>query len=193
MLKLKDIVRSIDGSMNNLNHPDWGKSHTNIRRIAEARYEDGKGMPLENMPNARFISENIGKLKNNTVFKNEFNLTMLWGTWGQFLDHDITLTDDNSSEPLNIKVPRCDPFYDKKCTGKEEISIDRSEHDPTQEVRTNINQLTSWIDAGMVYGSTKVVNQGLRTFVDGKLKTSPDNLLPFDEDGEWIAGDIRVA
>lgn len=42
LLKLKDIVRSIDGSGNNLKQTNWGKSMTNILRRTPARYEDGK-------------------------------------------------------------------------------------------------------------------------------------------------------
>ena len=53
--------------------------------------------------------------------------------------------------------------------------FNRSEFDPSQEIRTNINQITAWIDASMVYGSTLEVNNRLRTFKNGKLKTSPDN------------------
>jgi hypothetical protein len=47
-------------------------------------------------------------------------------------------------------------------------------------VRTNINQLTTWIDASMVYGSTMEVHKQLRAFKDGKLKTSSGELLPID-------------
>lgn len=105
---------------------------------------------------------------------------MLWGTWGQFLDHDITLSFENFTEPEVIRIPRCDQYYDPKCTGNATLLYARSEHDSTKEVRTNLNQLTSWIDASMVYGSTKEVADSLRTFKNGKLKTSTGDLLPID-------------
>ena len=35
-------------------------------------------------------------------------------------------------------------------------------------------------------------NKKLRTFKNGKLKTSAGNMLPFDESGFWFAGDIRA-
>ena len=41
-MKLKNIVRSIDGSGNNIKNPDWGKSHTNLLRKSPPRYQDGK-------------------------------------------------------------------------------------------------------------------------------------------------------
>lgn len=117
LLKLRSIVRSIDGSLNNLQNPDWGKSYTNIKRKAPARYEDGKSEPLKNLPNPRFLSESISKLEDNIVVPNEFNLTMLFGTWGQFLDHDITLSNESNTEQVVITVPRCDEFFDPNCTG----------------------------------------------------------------------------
>lgn len=91
-MKLRNILRNIDGSQNNLNNPEWGKSYTNLKRRTAVRYADGKSLPLTNLPNPRFLSEGVSKLDDNIVIPNEFGLTMLWGTWGQFLDHDITLS-----------------------------------------------------------------------------------------------------
>jgi len=56
LLKLKSILRNIDGSENNQKHSDWGRSYTNLRRKAPARYQDGKNIPLNNLPNPRFLS-----------------------------------------------------------------------------------------------------------------------------------------
>ena len=47
-----------------------------------------------------------------------------------------------------------------------------------------MNTLTQVMDASMVYGSTPERMKQLRTFRDGKLKTSPVNnveFLPFDK------------
>lgn len=112
LLKLKDIVRSIDGSGNNLKQTNWGKSMTNLLRKTPARYQDGKSEPVSNLPNPRFLSEAISKLDGNIVIPNEFNLTMLFGTWGQFLDHDITLSAEGTTEKVDIPVPRCDEYFD---------------------------------------------------------------------------------
>ena len=70
ILKLKTIKRNIDGSQNNQAHPDWGKSYTNILRKTPARYLDGKGVPLDNLPNPRFLSESVSKLDDNIVIPN---------------------------------------------------------------------------------------------------------------------------
>lgn len=116
-MKLNKILRSIDGSNNNLNNPNWGKSYTPVKRITPPRYQDGVGEMLYNLPNPRFLSQLIGKLPGNTVVPNKLNLTMLFGTWGQFLDHDITFTQQGNLTKLYCDVPRCDRILDANCTG----------------------------------------------------------------------------
>lgn len=70
LLKLRTIVRNIDGSQNNEKNPDWGKSYTNLKRRTPIRYEDGKSKPLNNLPNPRFLSESVSKLEDNIVIPN---------------------------------------------------------------------------------------------------------------------------
>ena len=56
-----------------------------------------------------------------------------------------------------------------------------------------INQITGWLDASMVYGSTQAVADSLRT-ADGHMLTSPGNNLPIDPNsGLPMAGDVRAA
>ena len=38
--------------------------------------------------------------------------------FGQFLDHDISLT-EAGSEYMPIKVPECDEFMDRNCEGQD--------------------------------------------------------------------------
>ena len=35
--------------------------------------------------------------------------------WGQFLDHDISLSEILKDEKMDIKIPKCDPFMDIAC------------------------------------------------------------------------------
>ena len=44
----------------------------------------------------------------------------------------------------------------------------------------------------MIYGSTKAIADNLRTFKNGRLKTSTGDLLPIDDQGQFYAGDIRA-
>lgn len=117
---------------------------------------------------------------------------MLFPIWGQFLDHDIALTSFADTEPVPIPVPKCDKYFDKECTGTQELPFMRSAFDPNQALRTQINLNTAWIDGSQIYGSSKSDADALRTFSKGKLLTSDNNLLPKDDDGFYISGDIRT-
>jgi hypothetical protein len=117
---------------------------------------------------------------------------MMFPIWGQFLDHDIDLTSFADTEPVPIPVPLCDRFFDPDCTGNQELPFMRSAFDPNQALRTQINLNTAWIDGSQIYGSSKSDSDALRTFSKGKLLTSENNLLPKDENGFYISGDIRT-
>jgi hypothetical protein len=51
-------VESLDGSGNNVAHPDWGRASRPYARVGPARYADGIARPVDG-PNARAISNRI--------------------------------------------------------------------------------------------------------------------------------------
>ena len=116
--------------------------------------------------------------------------------WGQFIDHDIDLTlTQNDGETLAIDVPAGDPFFDPHGTGTEVIMTSRSELEPTTGVdspRQQTTSITAWIDGSMVYGSDQTTADSLRAFEGGRLLTSAGDLPPVDENGFFMAGDIRA-
>jgi hypothetical protein len=56
---------------------------------------------------------------------------------------------------------------------------------------TAVNQITGWLDASMIYGSTQAVADSLR-LPDGHMKVSDGNNLPINPDGTMAAGDVRA-
>ncbi len=197
------LFRSIDGTGNNLAHPDWGSTNEQLLRTALASYGDGISTPAgANRPSAREIS-NVLAAHVAADTTDERNLTAYLYVWGQFLDHDLDLTGSASpAEPFNIAVPGGDPSFDPNNTGTQVIPLNRSVYDPatgtsTSNPRQQINQITAWIDGSMIYGSDATRAAALRTFSGGKLKVSGSavgDLPPLNTTGLPNANDAhRVA
>ncbi|MBT8261552.1 MAG: T9SS type A sorting domain-containing protein [Bacteroidia bacterium] len=184
------LNRSYDGTNNNLNNPEWGAADAHFRNFATNAFGDLISEPGgQDRPNPREISNAIGS--QTEFIANELELSdFIWG-WGQFIDHDVNLNDDNFDEPNDIPVPMCEPLFDPNCTGNETLRMFRSKSDPAtgtsiNNPRKHINDITSYIDGSAVYGSDINRANWLRTFVDGKLKTSSGDLLPWNTvDGEF--------
>lgn len=190
------MIRSIDGTGNNVQHPEWGEAGSTFRRVAPAEYGDGLATPAgADRPSARVISNALADQADVPV-NNERMLSAMVYAWGQFIDHDIDLTPTGAGEQFSIAVPTGDPYFDPNSTGTKSIPLTRSAYDPTTGTtnpRQQVNAITPWIDGSMVYGSDQATADSLRTFSGGQLKTSGDNLLPVNEAGFFLAGDVRVS
>ncbi len=196
--------RTINGTENNLEHPHRGASDSLFIRLVPNQYEDGIGTPSgADRPNARVISNAISDQRDQVRLPENPATDMLW-QWGQFLDHDITLTPvSDPEEPFPIEVPVGDPDFDPQATGGVEISMERSFYDDENGVREQVNEITAYIDASQVYGSNLEIARELRTLDGtGQLLTSPGDLLPFNTNGFpnapradapnfFLAGDFR--
>ncbi|MDJ0798870.1 MAG: peroxidase family protein [Calothrix sp. MO_167.B12] len=192
--------RTIDGSGNNQANPRYGTTNTQLIRVAEPpAYENGisiprtKGVNNSDLPNPRSISNVVASQLENEDRPNITNTTNMVFQWGQFLDHDIDLT-EGKEEYFPIIVPNDDEVFPSGSN----IPLQRSIFDPTtgtgtDNPRQQINEITTWIDASNVYGSDENLASSLREGKCGLLKKSKNfNLLPADSDGNFIAGDIRA-
>ncbi len=194
-------VRSIDGTGNNLENPEFGAANIPLLRVADADYADGISEPAgADRPSAREISNTLSAAdpEGNT---NDRDLTDFVYLWGQFIDHDIDLSltqEGDDAESFNIAVPTGDPLFDPFSTGEAVIPLTRSNvadgtgtsvDNPAEQV----NSITAWIDGSQVYGSDQATTDLLREFSGGRLRISDDGLLPTDSDGNIQAGDIRAA
>ncbi|MDF1657039.1 MAG: peroxidase family protein [Verrucomicrobiales bacterium] len=196
--------RTISGFGNNLNHPEWGAADIPFLRRTTVDYADGVDAPSgSDRPSARAVS-NAVCAQEESIYNRRMASDYLW-QWGQFLDHDITLTPTNDFiEPFNIEVPAGDPFFDPTGSGTAEISLDRSFSETVNGVREQVNEITAFIDASNVYGSDEERAEALRMLDGtGRLKVSDGNLLPFNVDGLpnapsaeapnfFLAGDFRA-
>tara|TARA_R110002073_G_scaffold41466_5_gene117065 strand:- start:2129 stop:4402 length:2274 start_codon:yes stop_codon:yes gene_type:complete len=198
---LADEVRSIDGSNNNLESPDFGVAGTPLVRVADADYADGISEPSgADRPSAREISNTLSAADPEGT-TNDRNLSDFVYLWGQFIDHDIDLSltqEGEDAESFDIAVPTGDPLFDPFSSGTEVISLTRSliaegTGTSTDNPAQQINAITAWIDGSQVYGSSQATTDLLREFSGGRMRTSDGDLLPTDEAGNIQAGDIRAA
>lgn len=175
--------RTYDGTGNNLQQTDWGATHTSLKRATTVGYSDGiSTIGGTSRPNPRHISNTL--FAQESLVNDPLNLSDYIWVFGQFLDHDISLTGD-SDENAIISVPMGDPWFDPFGQGTAMIFMRRSEvMDGTgtsiSNPRQHGNEITAFIDASNVYGSDEERANWLRTFEDGKMKVSSENLLPFN-------------
>lgn len=200
--------RRIDGSGNNLLFRGMNAADTPLKRMAAANYSDGLAtMTWPGRPGPREISNAV--VAQNAHRPNAAGASDFLWQWGQFLDHDIDLTEaGHPAEPAAIPVPAGDPFFDPTYTGTAVIAFSRSIYDPASGAspwypRRQMNQITGWIDGSNVYGSSEERAEALRAFDgSGRLATSPGDLLPFNTYGLpnaggagadlFLAGDVRA-
>lgn len=180
--------RSIDGTGNNLADAELGSTDEPLLRLATAEYGDGVSTPAgDDRPSAREISNVVSDQV--TTDPSSAGLSDATWLWGQFIDHDISITEGaEPTEPFNIPVPAGDPDFDPFATGAVEIGLNRSVFVEGLEPREQINQITAWIDGGMVYGSDPERANALREFEGGRLLLTDDDLLIFNEAGLPNAG-----
>ena len=95
-------VRTYDGSNNNLNNPEWGATHTQLSRIVPAVYADKIAAPTGvQRQNPRKISNAL--FAQDGPLSDQMGLSDFVWVFGQFIDHDITLS-EGSDEPVMIPV-----------------------------------------------------------------------------------------
>ncbi len=183
--QVQDVVnyRTIDGSQNNLADPLLGAAHSPLVQRTTVGFADGySAVGGVSRPNPREVSNSL--FNQNTPLNDPLALSDFIWVIGQFIDHDIGLTGDGP-EPLFIDVPSGDPWFDPLGAGMAVIPMHRNTFDPTSGTDTSnprryLNEITAFIDASGVYGSDLDRANWLRTFSEGKLKTSEGNLLPYN-------------
>ncbi len=159
-------VQSLDGSGNNLAHPNWGKAGNAYPRVAAADYADGLSQ-MVNGPNARYVSNRVFNDlsidKGELLAPNIFSETQIsqWGwVWAQFLDHNIDLALGGESfqpqgEKADIALDPNDPLDIFHTPA--DIPFTRSYPVPGTGVtnpRESANTVSSYIDAYSVYGTS---------------------------------------
>ena len=106
--------RSYDGTCNNLHHKYWGSADSKLERMIEAEYSDPdklflpKGSPDEfyksHLPLASVVSHSfIGSQNRSWPSHEPFSHVVM--QWGQFLDHDLSLSPESVAADKCSQVP----------------------------------------------------------------------------------------
>jgi hypothetical protein len=134
------------------------------------QYGDGIASPAgATRPGARLLSNLILIQHNPEDLFNAEGMSAFAYAWGQFIDHDLSLTNTNAAEPFNIPVPTGDIQFDPDFTGTQVIGLNRSltvagTGTSASNPRQQPNAITAFIDGSNIYGSDPVRAAALRTF-----------------------------
>ncbi|XP_078113281.1 eosinophil peroxidase [Sander vitreus] len=187
---LSERYRSITGECNNRQNPRWGAANIPYSRWLPAEYEDVWGMPRgwdpehtyhnATLPPVRLVSQEVLFTHNDNISLDS-TLSHLLVEWGQWIDHDVVLTPQSPSTaafktgadctrtcsrdtpcfPIQIPLsdPRngfqsCMPFFRSAPSC---VTGVQSHHQ-----REQLNAITSFVDASMVYGSSTSLASDLR-------------------------------
>ena len=137
--------------------------------------------------------------------------------WGQFLDHDITLTPEEEEHKescccaipgancFSIEIPADDSFYSNYSQNCLEFvrstAFCEAEESAIGNIREQLNAITAFVDASNIYSSTDGTSgdedqpaaMDLRMMDGtGKMLVGTNNLLPKLRRGEATSGDVRA-
>ncbi|PWJ20392.1 peroxidase family protein [Jannaschia seohaensis] len=159
-------------------------------RLTEARYQDALGelyQGADPMKVASKLFDQEGDMPNSN------GISALFTTWGQFLDHDMSLTPEGDHETMEN-----DAF--SHGVGRSDYMKGSGEEGP----REYGNSITWQIDGSMIYGSNAGRVEDVRSHEGGRLRMDEEGLLPKatpetvmagetdGEDAVFLAGDIRA-
>jgi peroxidase len=176
--------RSYDGTGNSTG--DRGAANRPFVRIAAADYANGtSSLAGQLRPNARSVSNSISA--QSASEPNQRHCSDYVWQWGQFVDHDITLSRTDTGDSANIPVIDTEDvlyneFFPSVPLTRTDYVIDAG------NVRQQVNSISSFVDASNVYGSDGASATALRELSSGRMKTDGQGLLPFNEASLPMAG-----
>jgi hypothetical protein len=181
--------RTLDGTFNDLSNPRMGSAGTRFGRNFPIEYTYPEPEPAILSPNPRIVSR---ELLTRHKFAPATTLNVLAAAWLQFMIHDWFSHGKSPKEnPWKLPLKEGDDWHENP------MIVLRTRPDPTRAPGsddlppTYVNTNSHWWDGSQVYGSTKEIQDALRSGIDGKLKIAPNGLIPMDrqslaQPGAWL-------
>ncbi|KAL3236818.1 hypothetical protein MRX96_022075 [Rhipicephalus microplus] len=170
--------RTPDGTCNNFDRPSWGATFSTLVRLLPARYADGISRPRVStsgspLPSGRSVSQTLTTLRDRTGSSDDPRVTLMLMQWGQLCCRPLMSPEDVHPECMAIAVSWRDRFYRKFDATCMEFSrsAPAAKRGCRLGARDHTNQVTAFIDASTVYGSTAEETNQLRSFRKGMLRT----------------------
>jgi hypothetical protein len=173
------VARSVDGTYNDLDHPDMGR--------AGARF--GRNIPLDQVlpvtreqlmePNPREVSR---RLLTRDPFLPAESVNTLAAAWLQFMIRDwFTHGEGDTSRLVDIPLRPGDTWWENP------MRIPRIKVDPTRPEGaegpvTTVNDVTHWWDGSSLYGSSLEEQRRVRAGEGGRLRLTEDGQIPIPDD-----------
>nr|CAD7194069.1 unnamed protein product [Timema douglasi] len=188
--------RRYDGLCTNLQHPTWGATNTPFTRLVGPLFADGMTAPRisvtgNQLPLPRIVSRTVHP---DEGFHDHAGTVMVVA-WGQFMDHDYTLTGTpldplNRNEPeeccnrpphlknpycLEIEIPADDYFYSLFGLRCQDFVRGFPAVRPGCRLgsRSPFNTLSGVIDGNTVYGVSEKFSRHLRAGYGGLMRMNP--------------------
>uniref|UniRef100_A0A3Q3IQR1 Uncharacterized protein n=1 Tax=Monopterus albus TaxID=43700 RepID=A0A3Q3IQR1_MONAL len=189
---LSHRYRSITGECNNRQHPRWGAANIPYSRWLPPEYEDvtlsSSVLPAAVTPSlltwfvvqVRLVSQEVLFTHNDDISLDS-GLSHLLVEWGQWIDHDMVLTPQSPSTAafrtgadcthtcskdtpcFPIQIPLSDPRSDaQRCMPFFRSAPSCGAGILPHRHREQLNAITSFVDASMVYGSSTSLASALR-------------------------------
>ncbi|XP_077021020.1 eosinophil peroxidase [Tamandua tetradactyla] len=208
--------RTITGRCNNRKRPWLGASNLALARWLPAEYEDGLSLPYgwttgrrRNgflLPLVRAVSNQIVRFPSERLTSDQ-GRALMFMQWGQFIDHDLDFSPESPArvtfaggvncETTCAQLPPCFPIKippnDPRIKNQRDCipffrSAPSCSGNCRNKVRNQINALTSFVDASMVYGSEDPLALRLRNrtnqlgllAINTQFRDNGRALLPFD-------------
>lgn len=164
-------VRSFNGAENPLAAPD-----AELQRFSgPAHYPDGQGLEVSMFtePNPRSVSNAVASMPAGIA---RTTVTDAFWQWGQFMDHDIGLTEGTEEVANIITEDPSDsissiPFRSALSHFTPPLEEDEN------GIREQLNEITGFLDASMVYGSDDERAALLREFQGGRMRIQENDTL----------------